>query len=267
MKHRCSSSAFTIIEMLMAVTVLGLLVGVSGAAYQKALSQNALTAELNAGKNLIQAYLLSASENSGRYLPAYDLRARNETVLNARGRPVSMNEIKYRYPFRLAPYFNYQMDDTILVNQNESQIIRQMGASGTMYDYGLSIFPAMGINRYLVGGSVNRSGVADHDAECIQTFGDGGKSVVVFVSAGTDGIDGYEYVIAPQGPRGRWSSARWDKDSDPADYGHVSARFDGKAVVAFLDGSVKAMSIEELRDMRLWSKNAALANDPNYQPR
>jgi prepilin-type processing-associated H-X9-DG protein len=60
--------------------------------------------------------------------------------------------------------------------------------------------------------------------------------------------------------------AKWTKDSDPGNYGYVAARFDGKAVAAFLDGSVRVMTLDDLRDMRLWSKNAAINNDPNYRP-
>jgi len=47
----------------------------------------------------------------------------------------------------------------------------------------------------------------------------------------------------------------------------VDGRFDGKAVCVFLDGSVRVLSIDELRDMRFWSRNAALENNPNYQPK
>ncbi|MCX6935895.1 MAG: hypothetical protein NTZ01_06875 [Verrucomicrobia bacterium] len=186
-------------------------------------------------------------------------------MLNANGKPLSRPEPKCRYPFRLAPYFNYQMEGTILVNRNEAQIIRQMGSSGTWYDYGLSAFPALGINRYLVGGRVGANGSIDYPAECIQTLAQTEKSVIVFISAGITEVDGYEYVTPPNGPRGQWSSANWTKDSDPGNYGYVAARFDGKAVAGFLDGSVRILSLEELRDMRLWSKNAALANDPNYR--
>lgn len=266
MKPRLHTSGFSLVEVLVAVAILGLLVGVSGAAYQKAMGKASLAAEVSAAKNLTQAYLLSASENGGRYLAAYDSTARNQPVLNAKGRPLGMPEAKCRYPFRLAPYFNNQMDGTILVNRNEAQIIRIMGASGTMYDYGLSVFPALGINRYLVGGTVNSGGGVEYSSECIQTMGQAEKSVIVFVSGGSDEVDGYEYVTPPNGPRGQWSSAKWTKDSDPGSYGHVGARFDGKAVAAFLDGSVRVLSIDELRDMRLWSKNAALADDPNYRP-
>ncbi|NDC00296.1 MAG: type II secretion system protein [Verrucomicrobia bacterium] len=266
MRKKFRNAGFSLVELLVGVVILAVLAGVSGAAYQKAMGKASLAAEVNAGKNLTQAYFLAASENGGRYLAAYDQTARNQTVLNAQGRPVSMPEVKYRYPFRLAPYFNYQMEGTILVNRNEAQIIRQMGSGGMMYDYGLSVFPAMGINRYLVGGSFDANGGLEHSGECIRTPGQADKSVIVFASAGSSEVDGYEYVTPPNGPRGQWSSAPWTKDSDPGNYGHVAARFDGKAVAGFLDGSVRVLSLDELRDMRLWSRNAALANDPNYRP-
>jgi prepilin-type N-terminal cleavage/methylation domain-containing protein len=265
-KGRGKSHGFSFVELLVGVAILGLLAGVSGAAYTKAVGKASMAAEVSAGKSLTQAYLLAASENGGRYLPAYDGTARNQPILNAQGRPLGMTEAKCRYPFRLAPYFNHQMDDTILVNRNEAQIIKIFGASGTMYDYGLSVYPALGINRYLVGGSIDRFGRSEHSQECVQTIGQADKSVIVFVSAGSQEVDGYEYVIPPNGPWGQWSSAPWKKDSDPGDYGHLAARFNGKAVAGFLDGSVRVLSLDELRDMRLWSRNAALANDPNYRP-
>jgi hypothetical protein len=135
-----------------------------------------------------------------------------------------------------------------------------------MYDYGLSVFPAFGINRYLVGGRINSSGSVEYPSECIQKVAQAEKSPIVFISAGTTDVDGYEYVIPPNGPSGQWSAAKWTKDSDPGNYGYVAARFDGKAVAAFLDGSVRVMSLDDLRDMRFWSKNAAINNDPNYRP-
>lgn len=263
--RRQSIWGFTLVEMLVSIAILGLLAGISGAAYQKAMGKASMASEVSAGKSLVQAYLLAASENGGRLLPARDPTVAD--VKNSNGQPIMMSEVRSRYPFRLAPYFNYQMDGTILVNRNESQIIKIMGASGPMYDYGLSVFPAMGINRYLVGGSVTANGTMQFPGECIQTTAQAEKSVIVFTSAGNPDVDGYEYVTPPKGPGGQWSSAKWVKGADAGNYGHVDARYDGKAVCAFLDGSVRVLSLDEMRDMRLWSKNAAVANDPNYQPK
>ncbi len=263
--RRFKSAGFTLVELLVVITILGLLAGISSGAYQKAMSKASMASEINAGKNLIQAYQIATTENGGRFLPAYDASAKD--VKNANGKPIVMSVVRARYPFRLAPYFNYQLEGTVLVNRNESQIVKMMGSSGSMYDYGLSVFPAMGINRYLVGGYVGSGGTVQYPSECIQSQGQADKAVIVFASAGDPEVDGFEYVVSPQGPAGQWSSAKWKKDSDPGEYGHVAARYNGKAVCAFLDGSVRVLSIDELRDMRLWSRNAALENNPNYQPK
>ena len=264
-ERRLQSAGFTLIELLVVIAILGLLAGISSGAYQKAISKASMASEINASKNLIQAYQLATTENGGKFLPSYDASAKD--VKNANGQPIAMSVVRARYPFRLAPYFNYQMAGAILVNRNESQIIKLMGPSGTMYDYGLSVFPAMGINRYLVGGYVGSGGTVQYASECIQFQGQAEKSVIVFASAGETDVDGFEYVISPQGPAGQWSGAKWTKDSSPGEYGHVAARYGGKAVCSFLDGSVKVLSIDELRDMRLWSRNAALENNPGYQPK
>jgi len=258
-------SAFTLVELMVVIAILGLLAGISVGAYQKAMGKASLGCETAAGKSLIQAYQAACAENEGRLLAAKDTTATD--VKNAKGQNISMPEVRSRYPFRLAPYFNYQMDGTVLVNRNESQIINLMGASGPMYDYGLSVFPAMGINRYLVGGSVSANGTVQYEAECIRSMGQADKSVIVFASAGNPDVDGYEYVTAPKGPGGQWTSAPWSKGVDAGNYGHVDGRYEGKAVCAFLDGSVRVLSIDDLRDMRLWSRNAALENNPNYQPK
>ena len=267
--HRTSStlgrSGFTLVEMLVVMAVLGLLAGVSMGAYQKAMARASMGTETSAAKNLIQAYQLATTENGGRFLLSKDPTATG--VLNANGQVISMAEIRSRYPFRLAPYFNYRMEGTVLVNRNEAQIIKLMGPSGFMYDYGLSVFPALGINRYLVGGSISPNGVVQYSEECVQSLAQADQSVIVFASAGNPDVDGYEYVTAPLGPGGQWSSAKWSKDADAGNYGHVDGRFGGKAVCAFLDGSVRALSMDELREMRLWSRKAALENNPNYQPK
>ncbi|MCX6935896.1 MAG: prepilin-type N-terminal cleavage/methylation domain-containing protein [Verrucomicrobia bacterium] len=56
MKQRLQINAFSLVEILVAVAILGLLVGVSGAAYQKAMGKASLAAEVSAGKSLTQAY-------------------------------------------------------------------------------------------------------------------------------------------------------------------------------------------------------------------
>lgn len=250
---------FSMVELLVSIAVIAVLGAASVGAVSGVLAKGAETREIAAGKTLITAYLLHASENNGRYLPSFDPTARD--VLNDKGAKITMTAITERYPFRLAPYFEYKLKGAILVNDNEKQIKKQMSA---MYDYGVSAFPAFGINRYLVGGLVDQNGNVLFPSECITRQSQADFPVIAFTSAGTTGIDGYEYVKPPNVLAPQWASAPWVPNSDPGSFGSVRTRKSGKAVCVYLDGSIKQQTIDELRDMRFWSRNAALKNDPNY---
>lgn len=257
-------SAFTLVELLVTLGILTVLAVVSSAALHSAMGKAGCAAETAAAKSLVTAYQAAAADNGGKYLPALDSSATN--VLNGQGRAVSMKQARSRYPFRLAPYFGYDLESTLLVGKNKSQILKEMGGmvqpGSPMYDYAVSAFPALGINRHFVGGT---AGAADPNAECVRTSAQADRNIIVFVSAGSSSIDGYEYVRAPGAPGGQWSGAEWKDGTDPADYGYVHPRHNGKAVASFLDGSVRLLSLNELRDMRLWSRNAAIQNNPDYK--
>jgi prepilin-type N-terminal cleavage/methylation domain-containing protein/prepilin-type processing-associated H-X9-DG protein len=257
-------SAFTLPELLVTIGILAVLVVMSSAAYHSVMSKTASAVETTAAKSLVAAYQAAAADQGGRFLPAVDSGATN--VLNSQGKSISMKQARARYPFRLAPYFGYDLDNTLLVGRNKSQIAKEMGnlvqPGSPMYDYAVSAFPALGINRHFVGGT---AGAADPNAECVRTSAQADQSIIVFASAGSSSIDGYEYVRAPGVPGAGWSGAPWKDGADPGDYGYLHPRHGGKAVAAFLDGSVRMLTLDELRDMRLWSRNAALRNDPDYK--
>lgn len=258
--------AFTLLELLVVVAILAVLAGMGSAALLSAAGKGDMVAEMAAAKTLVTAYHAAAEDNNGRYLPGYDASASN--VLNTQKKPISMVQARARYPFRLAPYFNYAIKGTLLVGDNERQFMESMqigSRSGTWYDYGVSQFPALGINRSFVGGYLNQDGTVDTNntaADCIHTMAQADRSVIAFISAGADGVNGYAYVRAPAS---NWSGAEWTDKSDPGNYGYVDPRHNGKAVAAFLDGSVRVLGLDDLRDMRLWSRNAALLDNPGYQ--
>jgi prepilin-type processing-associated H-X9-DG protein len=81
-------------------------------------------------------------------------------------------------------------------------------------------------------------------------------------------VDGYFTISAPYNTAtdNNWGARanQWTSASAASDYGNVDARYGGKAVCAFLDGSVKMLSIVELKDMRLWNKNAVTQDLPEY---
>lgn len=258
MKNRFSGrQGFTLVELLVVIAIVALLAGLGQAAYSSALDKAQAAAEISAAKTLAVAYQTAAADHGGRYLAALDPFAKG--LKKANGEPL-LDLAAKEYAFRLAPYFNFAIEDTLLVSGNKQQIKEQMNFSPgmPMFDYVLSRFPSFGINRRFVGGIAR-----DSDPECIRTTAQADRSVILFASAGTGDVSGFGYVNAPSTG---WQGATWTEDSSPGSFGFVDARHNGKAVVAFLDGSTRLMTIDELKDMRLWSMRAAQSNNPNYSP-
>src|SRR5690606_16653067 len=79
--------------------------------------------------------------------------------------------------------------------------------------------------------------------------------IIVFASAGINdtsgGVNIGNYKVDSPATGG-WTDKKWESADNPSEFGSVHARFNGKALAVFLDGSVEAMTIDELRDMRLW---------------
>ncbi len=254
---------FTLVEILVTVSIIailaGLVVGISGSALKSANSVR----ETGAAKTLITAFVNTAVDNDGKYMAGYDRTAQDFSLPDG---TVLSGPPAQRYPYRLASYFNYEMRGTIVVNDN----LRQIAFTDT---YSISCFPAFGMNYIFVGGDISAAGAMTFPDECLTRQGMA-SSIMVFATAAGAGtapggsggtqISGYCILTPPKETTSLWSAAAWTKDADPAQYGNVDARYSGKAICAFLDGSVRRYGVEELRDMRLWNRNALAQNNPNY---
>ena len=258
------AGGFTLVELLVVVGITAILGALVFSGASAAIQAAHRTREMVAARSLITAYLTAASDNNGELLPGYDFGANNLTAPD--GTKLSPQVVCERYPFRLAPYFNYDLDGTVLVNNTKQQIEQIAPAGSSMHNYLISVFPAFGMNSYFVGGERTLDGPASYPKDCVTTLPQGGSSLLVFASAGTgEGaarVDGYFRITPPT--LSSWSSVKWTPDIDPGSYGNVDGRYNGKAVCAFLDGSVSVLSIDQLRDMRLWDKAAIEQNDPNF---
>lgn len=256
---RCDvGRGFSLVELLVSIGVIAILAATGVGVLQRSSGKAKMIREIAAGKNLINAYQAAAAESDGRYLPGMDYSV-NSVWFEPDKKDITITHVANRYPYRLAPYFDYRLEGTILVNANKKQINQVFAGP-----YGISTFPAFGINYYYVGGMVTAQGTVQLGEECLTRTGHGLGSILVFASGGSGAIDGYNILTPPRLYGQHWSASAWKESADPGNWGNVDARYDGKAVCAFLDGSIRMLSIEELRDMRLWSKNAAAANDPNY---
>jgi prepilin-type N-terminal cleavage/methylation domain-containing protein len=270
-----SSRGFTMPELLVAVGILALMAGLGVGALQSTSDSAGKVREINAGRQLVLALQASAAENGGVYLPGMDYRVGTQSnpVYKANGETVTGHAAQ-RYPFRLAPYLDHQFEGTILVNKNKAEIQKSAANSPGMYDYLVSVFPALGMNIFCVGGVVFSDGALRNSGACISRSASMKGSILAFASGGKgtgpNKYHGFNYVSPPTmqcaSPVSQtWSPpSAWTESTDPMNFGWVDFRHDGKAVCAFLDGTVHLCDVTELADMRLWTPAAIEADDPAY---
>jgi prepilin-type processing-associated H-X9-DG protein len=268
-------TAFSLIEMLAVLGTTGLLAVLTLGAVHQATDSARKVREIHAARILVTALQTSAAENDGVFLPGMDYRVgtADNPVFKADGGKVTGHAAQ-RYPFRLAPYLGDEFDGTILVNRNKAEVAKAAGNSATAYDYQVSTFPALGMNVYGVGGIVRANGSSAYAADTVTRSANARSGLLAFASGGFGTgkakKHGFNYVSPPtvsnESPiAAAWNDpSGWTAESDPMNYGWLDFRYGGKAVCAFLDGSVRLCGVEELHDMRLWSARARDVDDPDY---
>jgi len=256
-------------ELLASIAIVAVLAAAVAGLGQKMIKRAEMAREICAGRNLSMAYQVAAGDNDGRLLPGMDFSV-NKVWFEPDKKDITMIHVPNRYPYRLAPYFDYRLDGTILVNKNKAQIEKTNPKGSMMYDYIVSTFPAFGINYNYVGGTMLADGkTLSYADDCLVKIGQDEHPLIVFASAGAkddagNSYNGFNLLTPPRLQQSNWAGIAWSEKVNPGNFGNVDARYDGKAVCVFTDGSTRLLSIEELRDMRLWSRKAALNNDPNY---
>ena len=257
-RHR----AFTLLELLIVISILAVLSGLIFVGVAQGFKAAAKAQDVSLARDLTTGFRATAAEGNGNYLPGYDRRV--DEVILKNGRVVT-GPTANRYPFRLAREMESTVDEVALVGQVRKQI-------DSSNDYAVSLYPALGINHYFVGGDVQADGSISHAPDCVTRIDQGLASIIVFATAGSlrdngEVINGYNTLTPPFLTTRMWETEPWAQGANPMDYGHLDARHGRKVVASFLDGSVRSLEVEEMRDMRLWSVKAAMKNDPNYKIR
>ncbi|MDQ8195859.1 prepilin-type N-terminal cleavage/methylation domain-containing protein [Coraliomargarita sp. SDUM461004] len=257
------ATGFSLIEILAAISIVGILGCIIFGAVGELREQAQMTHEVAAGKTLINGYLLHANDHQGKLMPGLDRTGgQPNNPVTHNGRSINFGEAPHRYPWRLLPYLDDTLEGSILLNGNDEQIIERFGAQGSMYDYGVSLIPAMGMNFHYLGGIRDSSGQMEIDLdEAITSLYNIDRPILAFASAGASGIDlglkeklkGWHKITSPD--QMMWSNLPTGEESRPQDYGNIDTRYNNKAVCVFIDGSVQALTIEELRDTSLWKNN------------
>lgn len=257
---------FTLLELLVAVTLVATLAGVAGVACSKFRERARMTTEIHAARNLATAYLGYAGDHSGRLLEGYQS---DPAAKNFNG-DLLHHPVNARYPWRLAPYIG-QIKGVLYFNGNEAVLDRQD-------DYLVSVSPNLGMNAVFVGGHFGSASPLRPTPRVIESVGPFYASrlaevrrpekLIVFASARSGESwqgRGYFEVRPPRILGPEWSGDRFDPDKPASSHGFVDFRWPGgHAVVAKLAGNVEVLDEAELRDMRHWSHLAARENDPDY---
>jgi prepilin-type N-terminal cleavage/methylation domain-containing protein len=263
-------SGFTLIELMVVFAVVAILTTLAFPVISGIRKKSSLAREIAGAKRLISAYLAHAAQNDGELMAGFgDYPARDDKGMEV------VSPINYRYPWRLAPYIEYDMR-VFWGNESDDRLSKMAKGPRNLYVYAVSVEPALGINSTFVGGDHqvlppdNARAISKYGRFCVTriTHATNASKLIVFASAGGmfngERMSGYFRVQAPNFVSRNWFGVYSD-DGDPGMHGNVDFRYEGRAVAAMLDGHVELLNFDEMNDMRRWSDQAARANNPNWR--
>lgn len=256
--------AFTVLELLAAIAIVLTLAVIAFPYFTGMCSQARAVREMNGAKRAVSAWLNHAAENNGQILEGYKS---DPSARNGRGQPLAF-PTNARYPYRLAPYLNYELRGSLLVN-NQAALTS---------DYEISVAPSFGINLTFVGGDHGSGSDLRPTQENLDRHGQfvvtrlpqihAPARLIVFASArfedpGSGKKEGYNAIKSPFFAARRWPST-YDENQPYYDFGNVHLRFKNRAVCAMADGHVEMLDYDQLLDMTRWSNQAAADNNPDW---
>lgn len=269
-------AAFTIVELMVTVSVIAVLMGLLFPAIHGARRAALRTNELVAAQQLMLGYIAYTNDHKDHVMPGY---MTGLPAYDASGTPLedlAIPAVAARYPWRIAPYLDYTFRG--LYKNGQERVLEEM--EYTAYDnyiYVVSLSPSLGLNTAWVGGDQNQLGF---NPTALNAYGKFyattlteiffPQRLMVFTSArgidpldpGAPMVEGYYRVQSPRFSESggyTWTENYHEADT-PADYGFVSLRYGGHAVSAFADGHVGTVGEKQVTDMRHWANRADSAN-------
>ena len=265
--HR-KRGGFTLVELLVVVAVIALLLGLLIPAVSHIRKSGNQTREASAARQSMVAYRLYSNDHKNKLMPGY---RESPGVRSETGNPLGF-PINARYPWRLAPYFDYDFGG--LYNDPKVRKAIEGELDDTSFEYVISLFPSLGLNTVFLGGHQGSWGAWNPSFNQVfgqvhaRSYTDVKKPAEIIAFASAHGpnesgiarlgerIDGWYWLQPPRFTNEVWSDEAWDDTADPSDLGYLALRHGRKSVIGFVDGHVDLLSEGELRDMRRWTSLA-----------
>ncbi|BAM04769.1 prepilin-type N-terminal cleavage/methylation domain-containing protein [Phycisphaera mikurensis] len=279
---RCRCSAFTLIELLAVVSIVGLLVGLLLPVLAAARIAANHVVYLSAARQLCSGYTAYHADHGGDLLLGYTPPAIGGVPVTVRdaisgqtfGYPVSD-----RYPWRLSPWvgdvwplLHLHAEDPQRPAAGDAPPVAQAKA------YRLSVGPAFGLNSVYLGGHAgpfyrgfsapgNRPTRNAHVAFRAAEVRDAAAQVVFAESrlrnagSAADPDAGLHFVSPPRANGRRWVAAGGGFEiASGLVTGLPLGRHGPAAATAFFDGHAASRTPEQLADMRGWAPRATDAD-------
>jgi prepilin-type N-terminal cleavage/methylation domain-containing protein len=297
MRRSAAQPAFSLIELLVVIGVIGLLVSIALPALARARKAGAQVREAAALKQQSMAYTVYAQDNRSALLPGYLPSewvtpgadpAHEFQVFYAPASDARLyGSVARRYTWRLAPYLGYAREamvvDKSLRSGFDALPDRPATREGFQWAFGSS--PSFGLNATWVGGDSRRGGFFQPSLSRWGRFyvtsldepRHPDKLMIFATSRGYHPIDGTTVIPGRHRIEGPWKASReagevptfaaWEAPAGPFDpsrtpstYGHLDFRHFKKALITAFDGHVEPLGLDELRDLRRWANQATSAD-------
>lgn len=255
--------ALTLIELLVVLGVITVLTTLVFGGIGKTREKMRQTQEVSSARFLINTFH-SISTDKGRLFSAVEYNSGTSSHDQAED---------IRYPTHMIPYTGEdEFYKALYFHPEQQELVRKTKRhSGSNASYVISIYPALGMNAPAVGGEYYDGQLQDNPANVSRAHEvNHPERLIVFISAGSSSaglnlgnsiINGYFKVSSPYISRiptfYLWGKAR---ESSPSNTGNVHFRWDGQAVAAFFDGSVRMVDEETVADPRYWLNDTGAFN-------